>query len=475
MRWTSTGARRFTEFDMATWIRSFGNQWKAAGLIRQAKLFQSSLKNMMGFQGLQQGQYTRTLPDGSKINIRSVMGNDLISITCPPAPALAGQEIVESVEQDVFIAYNVPDRGGAWDVANQQRVPTYRENVPTETWTRGAWNTSSLEGDPVVYWYPHTLSPANDSRFNVLKSWTINLKTAGFGRDWYGTESLTVFHRKSVSFNDVIRGTVFPYMNYGDTIDIYHGNKLANTSVSIVSDLDSTMNFYVDTIGNVTVVKLQAYWIGPTADQFRYLLRSKQYDKTGAELASNTYYSSTIHVDYFDSWGPISVAYDGTDYYCTVNCGDIVGHGEVKAEFTEDFIHTSAVKIYDYDHVDRVVVSMDKTGYTTTSLPPCDQWWLGIQTWYDFGRREWHSLDMFFSGGVGGGEWMLQDGSTSIWTQTSSDPYTGGSAPVDDNPKFWCWYDGEAYGFPPDHAFPIPPAPWNLHWTAGGYRRTIIH
>lgn len=476
---------------MATSIRTYGDKDKAERHWQMGQFFLDQMKHSNSFQNLKQGFVARTLPDGTQIVARSVMGTDWVDIISP-AGGLGKKTTTRTSPEDLFIAYNIPERNGAWDIDAHEKMPVYRRDVPVEGWAAGEsyypnppgmaevdmpafFTTSSLQGDPLIYWFNHAdpgPHPERDTRINVLKSWTYNVKVAPEGDGFVGTDTVTIFHRKSISFLDQIRGSVFPYSNFGDTIEVYHSTRQSSGTPSkitrVYSNLWSTMNFYVAPNGDFTIVSLYGYGTGGSG--FEYKLDSVTYNPVGVLQDSMTATSSNITVEPFAGFGPISIAYDGSDYYCTVNAGDIQGgHGGLPV-FTESNVHVSATKLYDYDPVNRVIVSMDKVGHIVGDTVPT-QWWLGVVSWYDFVRRRWYSMDMMFEGDAYSQEFILHDGVDQVFAQSDASAYSGGSITLTLNPKFWCRYDGGWDRGNPLREFPLPFYPWNIHYTVGGYQQ----
>ncbi len=471
-------------------LRPYGNRSKSLQMTPLAMGVLESLKNFMGYRELQQGLVFRSLPDGTRIMVKSVMGIDQVFITTPTGEPYRHESIKVSPE-DVFLAYNIPDRNGAWDVAANQKVVPYTLDIPTESWAPGEpywpnppgmpeedtptyFSTGSLQGDPVIYWFNHAdpgPHPERDTRINVLKSWTYNVATETSGGGFLGVETVTIFHRKSTSFLDQIRGSVNPYNNTAESIEVYHGSGLGGgrpVVKRVYSNVWGTMNFYVAPNGDFSIVYLFASIGG--GGSTRYRLDHETYDKDGNLQSHTTEWSGYMTIDFTDGLGPMSVAYDGSDYYCTLNCGDIQGGNGGAAVFTPSNIYTSTTKLYDYDPVNRVIVSMDKVGHVSGDTVPT-QWWLGAVSWYDFVRSRWYSMDMLFEGDGGGQEFTLFDGVDNVFVQTDAAAYSGGSIVLDLNPNFWCRYDGGWNRGNPLYEFPLPIYPWNIHYTVGGYQR----
>lgn len=447
-----------------------GDLYAAQRLLPLALSLLKQLEKSMKFQHIGNDRLYWDIPGVGKIEARSILGVQSVRIFAePPPPNPLVTE--EQEEQDVFIAFNIPTRTGAHDIPLGTRIPQYKQDVPKETWEMSAINTSCLEGDPVIYYYPHWLTPENDSRFNILKSWTFNLGTKPTPTgEWIATNSITIFHRKSVGFNDMIGWSGFPDDNQGETIDIFSGS--STTSKLLVSELPyrGAKNFYVSPSGEITISILYMVWTVDT-DEFHYMLRAKKYGTDGTLLSEDDYTSEHIHRNTTD-WRylpPISIAYDGSDFYCTVTWSHREGYP--KAEFNESFIHTSLNKVYDYDPVNRVVVSLDKPGYFTGGAPST-LWISGLQNWHDFARNQWCSLDMFYTDGSPD-TWVCKNGATTLFTQTGTSTYTGGAYPYlnADWGSYFCFLT--AIGDNPDPAthFPVTPEPWNLHYSIGGYQR----
>lgn len=448
---------------------------------RQYGLFLLGQTRQLNQQGLSQFKQRYQFPDGTVIICHIVPGLEFINIYPAGVGAPTEGKTVE-ISEDVFIAFNVPDRNGAWDLDDAQRITGYKQDVPTPSWEQQSWNGDATMGDPVVYYWPHTLAAANDSRFNILKTWTYNLQTtnAEYG-DWVAEKSITVFHRKSISFNDIIRGYEWPYVNYTETIDVYLGSATGVSRAIISEWWWGPKNFYIAPDGTITTVYLWVEWVGPGGSQYAYKITKKIWATDGTLQSTTTYQSETWNPEYVSHMGPMGIAYDGTDFYVTVGVQDDTGYPKV--EFAEEFIYTSATKLYDYDFVDRVVVSMDKTGYVTGDSPPT-LWFLAFQFWYDFARREWHCLDMLYQDeGGGNGTWTCMDGAITVFEHTGVSDYPGDPYPwLDDQPTWWCFYAwtvwadwdpiNEWYIADPALSFPThTDSPWNLHFTVGGYRR----
>lgn len=77
---------------------------EAAPYIGFARLVLGQLKNQMSFNKLQQGAWTRQLPDGTTVSVQSIFGQDSIMIT-KPAPSVESQPVEE------FVSASLPEEG----------------------------------------------------------------------------------------------------------------------------------------------------------------------------------------------------------------------------------------------------------------------------------------------------------------------------------------------------------------------------